>query len=117
MKRLAGIGQLMQEWRINGFVVFEGFIPLETIDQIRQAWVPIRNVGIEQQGKSGNAGEYRYNIHVPFENPFVDEEIFEHSALVEFLERVLGSDHVLFEVSVGQCKLFPDDAGTQRLET
>ena len=94
MKRLAGIGQLMQEWRINGFVVFEDFIPLETIDQIRQAWVPIRNVGIEQQGKSGNAGEYRYNIHVPFENPFVDEEIFEHPALVEFLERVLGSDYV-----------------------
>ena len=57
MKRLAGIGQLMQEWRINGFVVFEGFIPLETIDQIRQAWAPIRNAGIEQQGKSGNAGE------------------------------------------------------------
>ena len=47
----------MQEWRINGFVVFEGFIPLETIDQIRQAWAPIRNAGIEQQGKSGNAGE------------------------------------------------------------
>jgi hypothetical protein len=53
MKRLAGIGQLMQEWRINGFVVFEDLIPLETIDQIRQAWAPIRNAGIEQQGNPG----------------------------------------------------------------
>ena len=31
------IDRLMQEWRINGFVVFEDFIPLETIDRIRQA--------------------------------------------------------------------------------
>ena len=57
MSKEFDIDRLMQEWRINGFVVFEGFIPLETIDQIRQAWAPIRNAGIEQQGKSGNAGE------------------------------------------------------------
>ena len=48
------IDRLMQEWRINGFVVFEDFIPLETIDRIRQAWVSIRNNGIEKQGQSGN---------------------------------------------------------------
>ena len=45
------IDRLMQEWRINGFVVFEDFIPLETIDRIRQAWVSIRNNGIEKQGQ------------------------------------------------------------------
>ena len=43
------IDRLMQEWRINGFVVFEDFIPLETIDRIRQAWVSIRNNGIENK--------------------------------------------------------------------
>ena len=88
------IDRLMQEWRINGFVVFEDFIPLETIDRIRQAWVSIRNNGIEKQGQSGNRGGYRYNVRVPFESPFVDEDIFEHPALVDFLERVLGSDYV-----------------------
>ena len=88
------IDRLIQEWRINGFVVFEEFIPLETVDRIHQAWVPIRNSGVEQQGQSGNRGGYRYNVRVPFESPFVDEEIFEHPVLVDFLERVLGSDYV-----------------------
>ena len=31
---------------------------------------------------------------MPFEQPFVDPEIFEHPALVEFLERALGQDYV-----------------------
>lgn len=72
----------------------EEFIPLETVDRIRQAWVPIRNSGVEQQGRSGNRVVCRYNVRVPFESSFVDEEIFEHLVLVDFLERVLGSDYV-----------------------
>ena len=31
------IDQLMQEWRINGFVVFENLVSLEKIDRIREA--------------------------------------------------------------------------------
>jgi hypothetical protein len=93
MSREFDVNRLMQEWRINGFVVFEGLIPLEKIDRIRQAWMPIRDDGIKQHGQ-GNASKHRYNIGVPFESPFVDEEIFEHPALVEFLERVLGPDYV-----------------------
>lgn len=56
--------------------------------------MPIRNDNIEQQGQSGNRGGYRYNVRVSFESPCVDEEIFEHPTLVEFLERVLGPDYV-----------------------
>ena len=93
MSKEFDVNRLMQEWRINGFVVFEGLIPLEKIDRIRQAWMPIREDGIQQHGQ-GNAGKHRYNISVPFESPFLDEDIFEHPALVEFLERVLGSDYV-----------------------
>ena len=33
-------------------------------------------------------------MRVPFEQPFVDPEIFEHPALVEFLERAPGQDYV-----------------------
>ena len=48
------IDRLVQELRINGFVLFEEFILLETVDRIHQAWVSIRNSGVEQQGRSGN---------------------------------------------------------------
>ncbi len=88
------IDQFLQEWRINGFVVFEDFISTEKIDQILEAWEPIRDQDIERQGKDPRRGYHRYNVRVPFERPFVDEEIFEHPDLVEFLERVLGEDYV-----------------------
>ena len=45
------IDQMMEEWRINGFVVFEDLIPTETIDRILEAWIPIRDRDIERQGK------------------------------------------------------------------
>ncbi|MCZ6676782.1 MAG: phytanoyl-CoA dioxygenase family protein [Candidatus Poribacteria bacterium] len=88
------IEQLLQEWRINGFTVFEDFIPLETIDRIREAWIPIRDRDIQRQGEHPSRGRFRYNVRVPFERPFVNPEIFEHPALVEFLERALGPDYV-----------------------
>ena len=84
------IDQMMEEWRINGFVVFEDLIPTATIDRILEAWIPIRDRDIERQGKYPPRGYHRYNVRVPFERPFVDPEIFEHPALVAFLERVLG---------------------------
>jgi hypothetical protein len=88
------IDQLMQEWRINGFVVFENLISEERIDRIREAWIPVRDADIEQQGEYPSRGYHRYNVRVPFRQPFVDEEIFEHPALVAFLEQVLGPDYV-----------------------
>ena len=45
------IDQMMEEWQINGFVVFEDLIPAETIDRILEAWIPIRDHDIERQGK------------------------------------------------------------------
>ncbi len=88
------IDQMMEEWRINGFVVFEDLIPTETVDRILEAWIPVRDRDIERQGKYPPRGYHRYNVRVPFDRPFVDPQIFEHPALVAFLERVLGPDYV-----------------------
>ena len=86
--------QMLEEWRINGFVVFEQLIPAATIDAIRQAWIPIRQADIERQGPNPPRGRGRYNVRVPFVRPFVDPDIFEHPALVPFVEGVLGADYV-----------------------
>lgn len=88
------IDQLLQEWRINGFVVFEDLIPLETIDRILDAWIPIRERDVAEQGLYPKRGTGRYSIRVPFEYPFVDPEIFEHPCLVRFLEETVGDDYV-----------------------
>ena len=78
------IDQMMEEWRINGFVVFDDLIPTEIIDRILEAWIPIRDRDIERQGKYPPRGYHRYNVRVPFKRPFVDPVIFEHPALVAF---------------------------------
>ena len=88
------IDQLMQEWRINGFVVFEDLIPVEKLDRILEAWIPIRDRDIERQGEYPKRGYGRYNVRVPFERPFVDPDIFDYPTLVKFIERVLGPDYI-----------------------
>ena len=103
MSKEFDIEQLMQEWEINGFVVFEDFIPLDKIDRIHQVWVPIRNDNIEQQGQSGNRGGYRDNVRVPlkvhvsmkkslsilhllnFLNEYWDQIMFGHTLTQTFL--------------------------------
>ena len=82
------------EFRINGFTVFEDLIPPEKIDRILEAWVPVRDAGIERQGENPPRGRGRYNVRVPFREPFVDPEIFEHPAVAAFLRQALGDDYV-----------------------
>tara|TARA_Y100000588_G_scaffold25359_1_gene25207 strand:+ start:3061 stop:3840 length:780 start_codon:yes stop_codon:yes gene_type:complete len=88
------VDQLLEEWRINGLVVFESLIPEETVDKIREAWVPLRQAGVREQGPEPVRGTGRYNVRVPFHRPFVDPDIFEHPSLVAFLEGALGEDYV-----------------------
>ena len=56
------VDQLLEEWRINGFVVFEDLIPTDTIDRIREAWAPLREAGGKEQGTKPVRGIGRYNI-------------------------------------------------------
>ncbi len=96
MSIIAGydVDRLVMEFRVNGFVVFDGLIAQATLDRIQEAWTPIRDADIGRQGPNPRRGRGRYNVRVPFRRPFVDPEIFEHPALVAFLEAVLGSDYV-----------------------
>ena len=91
------IAEKTQQFRINGFVVFEDLIAHETIDRIREAWIPVRDAGIVSQGENPpTRGWGRYNVPVPYKPPFLDEKIFEHPSLVTFLEEILGPDYVWF---------------------
>jgi len=88
------IDRHVNEFRINGYTVFEDLIAHEKIDRILKAWGPVRDADIKVQGEYPPRGWGRYNVAVPFEPPFVDSDIFEHPALVAFFERILGPDYV-----------------------
>ena len=59
------IDQLVEEFKINGFVVIEDFISSEILDRIDEAWIPIRDREIERQGDDPNRGPNRYAINIP----------------------------------------------------
>lgn len=86
--------QLIEEFKINGFIVLEDFISDDKLDRIYEAWIPIRDREIERQGDDPNRGPNRYAIIIPLERPFVDPDIFEHPTLVKLFENVLGEDYV-----------------------
>ena len=88
------ITEKVREFHINGFAVFDELISQEKLDRILDAWAPIRNADIERQGENPSRGWGRYNVRVPFNKPFVDPDIFEHPAVVAFLEETLDADYV-----------------------
>ncbi len=88
------IDELGRDFRVNGFAVFDEFIAHEKIYHILQCWAPVRDADIEKQGEFPVRGRLRYNVRVPFRTPLVDEEVFEHRALVAFLEAELGEEYV-----------------------
>ena len=91
--------QLIEEFKINGFIVIEDFIPVNVLDRIYEAWLPIRDRKIDRQGGNPNRGPNRYAIDVPLARPFVDPEIFDHRALVKLFESVLGDDYIFQDYS------------------
>ena len=88
------IDELVRDFRVNGFVVIENFIPHVKLDRVLQSWEPVRDADIAKQGEYPSRGRFRYNVRVPFHEPFVDPDIFEHPALVAFLDAELGEDYV-----------------------
>ena len=102
----------LAEMKINGYVIFEELFPVETIDRIRAAFMPVmeqvrektrgldpdlprpeRQVFIHGrsderlvlQGQIQNLN--RYTVYVPWEQPFADPAMYEHPVVLEFLER------------------------------
>ncbi len=94
------------ELKINGFTAFEDLIPPEKIDRIHAAFKPkldrlrdrekdgIHPVerGEVRAGKGRQQFVNRYTMHVPWEPPFADPDIYENPVVLSFLERYWGAD-------------------------
>jgi ectoine hydroxylase-related dioxygenase (phytanoyl-CoA dioxygenase family) len=98
------IDQLINELHINGFVVFEDLIPVETIDRIYarckpmmdriEAWNSTVLKGERSTGQGRVTQKQRFKIYPPFEMPFSDPVITENPLVLELLERVWGTDDI-----------------------
>ena len=94
------------ELKISGFTAFEGLVAPEKIDRVREAFMPRldrlkaresheihpKERGEVRTGKGRQQFVNRYTMHVPWEPPFSDPEIYENPVVLAFLERYWGTD-------------------------
>ena len=89
------------EFKINGYTVFDDMIPIEKIDRIREAFLPllahiqqreteVSNVelGDPRIGQGRLQTTNRYTLTIPWIAPFADPAIYEHPVILEFLVRI-----------------------------
>ncbi len=91
----------LAELKINGYAIFEDFIPVEKIDRMREAFLP-RLEAVKERSDSVESGDRytgegrlqnvnRYTVEVPWAPPFSDPEIYENPVLLAFLDRYWGA--------------------------
>lgn len=78
-----------EQIKVNGFAVFEKVIDDSIIQEIRQSFDPMFDEYIAKKGF--NTGTNRAQMHLPFVQPFIHEDIIAHPIVLSVLERVLGT--------------------------
>ena len=108
-----GVDQLADELLINGFVVLDDLIPVNTIDAIYvrckpmmdrvESWNSKSLQGELSTGQGRVTQKQRFKIVPPFEMPFCDPVITENPLVLELLERVWRSDDFELQAYHSNC--------------
>jgi ectoine hydroxylase-related dioxygenase (phytanoyl-CoA dioxygenase family) len=80
----------IQKVQMDGYVLFDGVIPRDRIEVIREAF--LLKLDEYRARSQSNRGANRYQMHMPFEEPFIDPYLIEHPLAMPVLEAILGSD-------------------------
>ena len=93
------------ELRINGYAVLEDVLSVETVDRIREAFLPMlehvrtredsiapKEWGDLRTGYGRQQFSNRYTLTMPWILPFADPEVYENPVILEFLRRYWGRD-------------------------
>jgi hypothetical protein len=105
MTSTRNIDQLLREFWINGYVVFDDFIEPEAADELHGALEPLlENVrAIDSRTLSGSlttgrgrvTEPLRYKVDVPWVDPFSDPGLYENPDALSFFERLWGTNDFL----------------------
>ena len=107
------IQQLLNEFHINGYVVLENLIPLETIEAMYarckpmmdrvEAFNSVKLMGDRSTGQGRVTQKQRFKFYPPFEMPFCDPQILENRLVLEILDRLWGDDDFVLESYCSNC--------------
>ena len=99
------IDQRVQEFLINGYVVFEDFIPSRKAEVLHAALLPMLEKvrasnskvlsGDLATGRGRVAEPLRYKIETPWMMPFSDPALYENARVLQLLERLWGGSDFL----------------------
>jgi hypothetical protein len=78
----------VEQVRANGYIVFAGVLSEEKIARLREAFDSLFDEYIARKGY--NVGKNRAQMHLPFVEPFIDEDVVCHPFVVQVIERLLG---------------------------
>ncbi len=76
--------------RTEGYVLFERVLPESLIETLHQDFLKLLERYIEDSDP--NRGAYRYQMHLPFAEPFCRPELITNPLIIPIAENLLGED-------------------------
>ncbi|NRF90367.1 phytanoyl-CoA dioxygenase family protein [Paenibacillus frigoriresistens] len=87
----------VEQVRLNGYVLFEGVLESELVDQMHSSFMNALNDATNRDPNSTevNTTEFRKNrvrMDLPFEEPFIDPSIITSPFVLPIIEKLVGED-------------------------
>lgn len=94
----------VRQVKLNGFVLLEGVLPAEFVDEMNKAFNEALSDLLEKSPEATqvNASPFRKNrvrMDLPFKEPFIDPQVITNSFVLPIVERLVGEDCVCIYLS------------------
>ncbi|HUS64461.1 MAG TPA: phytanoyl-CoA dioxygenase family protein [Kofleriaceae bacterium] len=90
---------LADEVRREGHCLLPALLPPAVIDRWADAFAPLLQRHIAEQGHLQNRGSGRYYVTLPFAAPFADPRVFEDDDILAVVEHLVGADAVFCQLA------------------
>lgn len=92
--RLSGetLKSAVEQIKINGFVLFDSVLPEDLVSGLRAAFTEVFEAFVAETDP--NRGASRYQMHLPFREPFINPAVIAHPIALSVIDAILGDDCV-----------------------
>ena len=87
------IQALADEIRMNGYVLLDDMISEDRVVAMRNAFDPLLQA--KRDADPPNRGVNRFQMHLPFEMPFADPNLYANPTVLAIMENLFGKDYIL----------------------
>lgn len=95
------LDRIVDQMKVNGYVVIERLFDEETIHHWHQAYHQLFDPFVQKAAPENTNGHYRMDL--PFTSPFVDENLVTHPIVMQIMEAMLGRDCICQYLASNTC--------------